>query len=348
MQIGTGHFMRCLALAGALGRAGAACHFVCRHALDYLRGMALEAGHGFESLEPAPFEDAGDLPHSAWLRTTQSIDAGHTLGALAGRRRDLLVVDHYALDARWESTLRDAAHRILVIDDLADRRHDCDALLDQNYFPDMEARYEGKVPRDCRLMLGPSYALLRDEFPKLRESMRVRRGPVRRILVLMGGVDASNQTEKAIAAIARLQGRPLQVDVVIGKQHPARERLEHLCGRYGFSLHVQTAELAGLMSLADLAVGAAGSSSWERCCLGLPTICVGLAVNQMAMAEGLQSLGAVVNLGNAAEVSVEDLAASLLRLIDEPDRLASLSLAASRLVDGKGAERVCEQLMSVA
>lgn len=348
LQIGTGHFMRCLALAAALKRAGTRCQFICRHSLDHLRAMAVEAGHGFETLKPARFADAGDLPHSAWLQTSQEIDAEHTLRALSGLRCDWLVVDHYAIDAQWESSLRNAASGTLVIDDLADRRHDCTALLDQNVFPDMDTRYVGKVPGNCQLMLGPSFALLRGEFATLRSTMRIRKGPVRRILVLMGGVDAENQTGKAIEAVARLRGRSFEVDVVVGKQHPARDGLEELCRQYGFRLHVQTTHIAALMTQADLAVGAAGSSSWERCCLALPTICLGLAAHQVAMAEGLQSLGAVVSLGNAADVSVEDLTASLLSLVEQPERLASLSTAASRLVDGRGAERVCQRLMSAA
>lgn len=340
--------MRCWALAASLRRAGARCHFVYRHALDHLRKMVSNGGYGFDLLGAARIEDAGDLPHSAWLQTSQGIDAEQTLRALSGRRWDWLVVDHYALDARWESALRKAAAGILVIDDLADRQHDCTVLLDQNFYQDMDTRYLEKVPSNCQLLLGPSYALLREEFSKLRASMRMRHGPVNRILVLMGGVDADNQTEKAIQAIAGLQGRSFEVDVVVGMQHPARDKLETMCKRHGFRYHIQTPDVAALMAAADLSIGAAGSSSWERCCLGLPTICFAQSAHQMAMAEGLETRGAVVNLGNAANVSVEDLSRALLSLVDRPERLASLSIASSSLVDGKGADRVCQRLLSAA
>lgn len=348
VQIGTGHVMRCLALAAALKRAGARCHFVCRHAPDHLREMIGSWGHGLDLLDSARFEDPGELPYSAWLQTSQAIDAEQSLRALSGRRWDWLVVDHYALDARWESALRNAAAGVLVIDDLADRQHQCTVLLDQNIYPDMDTRYLKMVPSHCQLLLGPRHALLREEFSRLHESVRVRQGPVRRIMVLMGGVDADNQTEKAIQAIVRLQGRSFEVDVVAGMQHPAREKLASLCTRHGFRYHLQTPDVAGLMAAADVSIGAAGSSSWERCCLGLPTICIALSAHQVAMAEGLQARGAVLNLGDAANASVADLARALASLVDRPERLASLSTAASALVDGKGADRVCQRLLGDA
>lgn len=344
-KIGTGHFMRCLTLAAALKRVGARCHFVCRHALDHLQAMAVEAGHGFDLLESTPIENSGGLVHSAWLGTSQETDARQTFRALSGDQWDWLVVDHYALDACWESALRSAVPNILVIDDLADRQHDCTALLDQNLYPDMDTRYCGKVPSHCRVLLGPSYALLREEFRKLRDNARVRQGNVSRILVMMGGVDAVNDTAKAIRAIARLRDRSFLVDVIVGEGHPARDALQAMCKDHGFQLHVQTADVALFMAAADLAIGAAGSSSWERCCMGLPTICISQAAHQLRLAEGLESRGAVVNLGDSAGVSDEDLASALSSLIEQPAHVAALSVAAARLVDGKGAERVSQRLM---
>lgn len=348
VQIGTGHFMRCLTLAAAFKHAGARCHFVCRHALGHLRAMAVEAGHGFDLLESTPIEDHGGLVHSAWLGTSQEADARQTFRALSSARWDWLVVDHYSLDACWESALRSAVPNILVIDDLADRQHDCTALLDQNLYLDMDTRYCGKVPSHCHMLLGPSYALLREEFRKLRDNARVRHGKVSRILVMMGGVDAANDTAKAIRAIARAPERSFVVDVIVGEGHPARDALQAMCKDHGFQLHVQTADVAPLMAAADLAIGAAGSSSWERCCMSLPTICVGQAAHQLRLAEGLELRGAVMNLGDSANVSEEDLASALTSLIERPAQVAALSAAAGRLVDGKGAERVRQRLMDAA
>lgn len=345
-QIGTGHFMRCLVLADALKRAGLRIRFVSRHMPDHLHEMLDAHGHGCVLLGDVPSgERADELPHSAWLGASQASDARQTLQALEGCHWDWLVVDHYALDARWEAALRRAAGRILVIDDLADRCHDCNLLLDQNLHADMVSRYKDKVPENFRLLLGPGYALLREEFRRLRASLRMRDGSVKRILVLMGGVDAGNQTEKAMHAIAKLPGRSFEVDVVIGLQHPAPESIEAACRRFGFQLHVQTRNVAELMAAADLSIGAAGSSSWERCCLGLPALCLTHAANQVALAQGLQARGAIVSVGNAAEVSTADLSQALSSLLRQPERLRSLSLASASLVDGAGAERVRAHLL---
>jgi UDP-2,4-diacetamido-2,4,6-trideoxy-beta-L-altropyranose hydrolase len=348
-EIGTGHLMRCLTLASSLKKKGAQTRFTSRYMPKHLRDLIGTRGHDLVCFDDARRTDPVDeLSHSGWLGTSQHADALDTTRVLSDCVWDWLVVDHYALDKRWETALHGVAMRVMVIDDLADRVHECEVLLDQNFLFDMDVRYDGKVPSHCHLLLGPCYALLREEFSKLRASMRMRHGPVYRILVLMGGVDADNQTEKAIQAIARLQGRSFEVDVVVGMQHPARDKLETMCKRHGFRYHIQTPNVAALMAAADVAIGAAGSSSWERCCLGLPTICLAQAAHQMAMAEGLEARGAVVNLGNAAKVSVEDLSGALLSLVDRPERLASLSIASSSLVDGKGADRVCQYLLSAA
>ena len=343
-QIGTGHFMRCLTLASFLQDAGASCAFFCRHALDYLRAMAISAGHTFHPLDAVAFEDASDTAHSSWLHTRQSVDAEQTLRAMSATRWNWIVVDHYALDAGWEAAVGKSC-QVFVIDDLADREHACRMLLDQNLYPDANTRYREKVPSNCQLLLGPSYALLRREFIDRRVSTRQRTGAVRRILIQMGGVDADNQTAKAIEAVASLRDGSKTVDVVVGKQHPALDELKTLCRRYGYRLYVQTAEVATLIAAADLAIGAAGSSSWERCCLGLPTICIGQAANQTAIAKGLQEHGAVVNLGDATAVSVARLAQAVQDMVARPESLAAASAAASRLVDGRGAERVLQQLM---
>ena len=162
-QIGTGHFMRCLTLADALKQHGAKIRFASRHMPEYLRDMLVVKGHEFMLLDSSPSDAISDgLSHANWLGTSQHADAQDTVQALSGQTWDWLIVDHYALDARWESALRQTAKNIFVIDDIADRQHDCDVLLDQNLYADMDSRYTGKVPAHCQLLLGPRYALLRD------------------------------------------------------------------------------------------------------------------------------------------------------------------------------------------
>ncbi|RME63691.1 MAG: UDP-2,4-diacetamido-2,4,6-trideoxy-beta-L-altropyranose hydrolase, partial [Alphaproteobacteria bacterium] len=158
--IGTGHVGRCLTLAAALRDAGGDALFLCRAHDGHLNAKIEEAGFPVLSL-PKRNDTDDDLAHSHWLGATQADDAKASIAALAGHRIDWLVVDHYGLDARWESALRRHAHRILAIDDLADRSHDCDLLLDQNFFLDAASRYDGLLPDHCRPLLGPRYAVLR-------------------------------------------------------------------------------------------------------------------------------------------------------------------------------------------
>lgn len=292
-KIGTGHFMRCLTLADALKQRGAQIRFVSRHMPDYLRDMLAAKGHEFAPLDGISSEEtADDTSYAHWLGVRQAQDATDTMHALSDQPWDWLVVDHYALDARWEKVLRNIARGILVIDDIADRQHDCDVLLDQNFYADMDTRYTGKVPAHCQLLLGPRYALLREEFRLIREQVKPRTGPVKGVLVFFGGVDADNYTGRALKVLINIGIPDLHVGVVIGSQHPCREQIEFECVQHGFTCHVQTNRMAELMAAADLAIGAGGSATWERCCLGLPTLTICVADNQRkqiadAASEGL-------------------------------------------------------------
>ncbi|RTY34217.1 UDP-2,4-diacetamido-2,4,6-trideoxy-beta-L-altropyranose hydrolase [Chlorobium phaeovibrioides] len=292
-QIGTGHFMRCLTLAQNLHFRGVAIRFVSRLLPEYLCDMLSERGYECILLDGASSDSlTDDLSHSHWLACSQQRDAQDCEQALADRTWEWLIVDHYALDARWESALRKRAKHIFVIDDIADRQHDCDILLDQNFYADMGGRYSGKVPPHCRLLLGPQYALLRDEFRRQRVDVKVRIGPVKRVLVFFGGIDAENYTGRAIDVLSHTKRNGLLVDVVIGIQHPFREQIESSCSEHKFTCYVQTGSISELMAKADLAIGAGGSATWERCCLGLPTIAIATAANQLtqvgdAAGEGL-------------------------------------------------------------
>lgn len=317
--------MRCLSLADALVRRGALLRFVCRGLPPAYADLVRGGGHELAELTGPAAEDASatrrELSRESW---------------------DWLIVDHYGLDARWESAVRPCAGHTLVIDDLADRNHDCDVLLDQNVLSPERSPYANRVPRDCRLLLGPKYALLRREFRRLRDSSIAARRSLRRLLILMGGMDAGNETEKAIRAVARIPGRPFEVDVVVGGAHPAIASVRAASARSGYRCHVQSADVAALMASADLAIGGCGTTSWERCCLGLPAITMTLAANQEPIAQALARRGAILHLGKASEVDEGTLMQAILDLCGDEPRLAEMSAASRELVDGEGAERVCE------
>lgn len=337
--------MRCLTLADALKQRGAQTRFVSRQMPEHLRDMLTEKEHEFMPLNSRPSKEAADdLAHAHWLGTSQAQDATDTIHALSNQTWDWLVVDHYALDIRWESALRQMAENILVIDDLADRQHDCNVLLDQNFYADAETRYVGKVPEHCQLLLGPRYALLREEFQQLREQVKPRKGPVKRVLVFFGGVDTDNFTGRAIEALENIGIEVLYVDVVIGAQHPHREQIESACAKHQFDCHVQTNRMAELMAAADLAIGASGSATWERCCLGLPALTVSLADNQTNIAKSLGLLGAAQYIGSKDIASVAVIHKAILDLLQNRNQVEVLSEKAYSIVDGLGVDRLCEVL----
>ena len=298
LEIGTGHVMRCLTLARAAREAGAACRFVTR-ALPGHMGDRI-ADEGFDvTLLPAPggAPPGGPPVHAHWAGVPWAEDAGETRAALAPAPPGWLVVDHYAFDARWQRAACPAGTRLMVIDDLADRPHDGDLLLDQN-LGHAAADYDGLVPERCTRLIGPRYALLRPEFAEMRAAAlarRARRQGLRRLLVTMGGVDRANATSVVLEA---LRGAPLPDDlriiVVMGGQAPSLERVQALAAEMprATEVVVNVADMAARMAQADLAIGAGGGTTWERCALGLPSIIVETADNQAGIAGALAGAGA--------------------------------------------------------
>lgn len=352
-EMGMGHLMRCLSLARDLADDGARVFFLLRSHAAHLTGLVEDEGHAVRLLpDPdrrpdAPVADG--TAHASWLPTTWQKDAEQTLAEIDRIGPiDWLIVDHYALDARWERMHHAQAPRILAIDDLADRDHDCDILLDQNLALDAERRYRGRLPAACRPLLGTAYALLRREFARWRESLPERTGKVDRILVCYGGSDPGNETAKALAAIKSLSLPRLAVDVAIGLSNPHTDSIAALCREMPLAeLHRGADNMAELMAQADLAIGAGGVMSWERCCLALPTIAVGIADNQTGALTALAGCGAVAYLGSASSVTADQIAATLWSMLDDPARTRAMGLVARTLVDGLGTSRVREAMRAV-
>ena len=354
LVMGTGHAMRCLTLAEALRTQGAQCHFICRAHPGNL--IATIRQHGFAVTEfsagAADFKPKSDgrvpLPaHSQWLGCDWQTDAWQTLEIVQEIKPGWLIVDHYALDLPWEDALAAHAHKLFVIDDLADRSHRCDMLLDQNWFgEDTPERYRNLVPSYCKCQLGPEYALLKLEYAQLRESMPPRDGTVRRMLVFLGGSDATNQTSKVLEALMEPSFAHLQVDVVIGQNHPDIECVAaQAATRPGTTLYQDLPTLAPLMVRADLMISAGGSTTWERMCLGLPAIVISVAANQTPPNLALANAGYIVFLGDKNEVSSPDIAKAITRCLESPAALKAQSRLCQKLVAGDGAQMICQQLL---
>jgi UDP-2,4-diacetamido-2,4,6-trideoxy-beta-L-altropyranose hydrolase len=314
--LGTGHVMRCAALGLRLAGHGAQVHFACAALPPAIEEWLCERGFGVHLMEGiAPGDEAGDLRQSASL-------------ASALPSIDLLVVDNYGLGYDWEHGMRAYAARILVIDDLADRDHDCDLLLDQNLRHNAAYRYTNRVPSTARQFIGPRYALLRPEFddPGL---LRRRDGIVRRLLVFFGGTDPGNQSGKLLEALSDLGSAVPASTVVLGPAHPDRESAHQSAASLpNVILKNATTEMARLMSEADLAIGTCGIAAWERCLLGVPSLVVVTAENQREDAEILDRLGAVKNLGDAEAVTARQWTDALRRAMDDQSGLKAMGLAA--------------------
>ena len=338
-EIGTGHFMRCLCLADGLHQRGAAIRFVSRLLPAHLCDMLTERGYELISL------DLGRAGGGGVGRVSGvDADAQESALALAPGPWDWLVVDHYGLDARWEASLRDVAVRLLVIDDLANRPHDCDVLVDQNLYADTDRRYAGRVPEHCEMLLGPSYALLRDEFRRARAEASPRAGHVTRVFVSFGGADSGNRTALAVEVLAACGLAFASVDVVIGAGHTHRGDIETACRRHGFHCHVQSSRLAELMAAADLAVGAGGTTVWERCCMGLPAIVLPSTANQDAMVAEAARRGLLYDPDGGAPATAAALAVHIRALADNVRLREMLSHNGLQAVDGRGVERVMRVL----
>ncbi len=360
LTIGSGHVMRCRTLARELQRRGAAITFLSRRQPGDLISM-LEQEFPVLALPQLPLTATqtsegqplqGRELYGAWLGCSQNQDAADCLQALALagiRGASWLVVDHYGLDATWETQLLgglagDAVPRLLVIDDLADRAHQADLLLDQNFFGEAtDARYAGLVPEHCRQLLGPHYALLGPHYAQLHPLVPPRT-ELRRLLVFFGGVDPANLTGRALEALLAPELAHLAVDVVLGLQSPHRQAVAELVARRPHTtLHDPLPSLAGLIVRADLAIGAGGATTWERACLGLPSLVVAIADNQLPFAVALDQVGAIQLLGDAASVTVEQIVQALLAALPG----AWPRACGHGLTDGWGAARVATALLGL-
>lgn len=319
--LGGGHIFRCLTLADALAANGWRCTFVCKA--------------GTREAVPA----LGRSRHT--IVDLRSSDESDFLKALLSSGADLLVVDHYGIDARVEAACRPSVGRILVLDDGPRREHDCDMLLDQNLGV-QSTDYRGLVPNYCRVLTGPSYALLRPQFRKARREAIVRRSETStplRLLISLGASDPMNITSRVVAASA---GLPLEIDVVLSSDCDQRETIQDIASQADLNvkIHTDVADMATLMSSADLAVGAGGSTSWERCCLGLPSLLLVLADNQRRVAETLSLAGAASVTGTAEHFSEAKLTGELRELIADARKLYTMAMCAASICDGCGTQRV--------
>lgn len=349
-QIGHGHLYRCLVLADTLRDHGFECHFLCRPHNGFPASLVLERGHVLHTMPAATGEMPGDAAQDdGWLGVSWQQDANDCIGVLTGlvAKPEWLVVDHYSIDRRWEAAMGGRCGRVLAIDDLADRPHTCSILLDQT-LGRRPMDYAALVPASCEVLAGTGFALLQSQYRRHRgESLERRRGHVaNNLLVSMGGVDAADATGSVLRSLADGELPPsTRIAVVLGHDAPWCEQVKALARRlpWSVSVHEGVAEMAPLLVATDLAIGAAGGSAWERCCLGVPAIVLVLADNQRAVAEALHREGAAVRVECSGVGAIAELVGGLLA---SGQRLEAMSARAAELVDGRGADRVVARMLA--
>ncbi len=348
--MGSGHVMRCIALGDTFAENGSEVSFICRelegHLCDFMENRGLKV-YRLPPPKKTLSKEIGSIRHKDWLGVPLEEDCMQTEEILRTiPTPDWLILDHYALDVKWENFVRRYVRKILVIDDLADRAHDCDILLDQNVSESHANIYQQLTPKNCEIILGPRYSLLRSEFRKKRSTMRQRDGKIKRILISFGMIDQTNETFKTLKVIESLQEKNFSCDVVVGQQNWHKNEIENFCKQLPHTrFHFQVDYLSELIAAADLAIGASGSTHWERCCLGLPSLLISVAFNQESIGKTSQENGTGIYLGTSEEVTSERIANEIKNLFTDSKRMLDLSRNAKAIVDGEGALRVYDRML---
>jgi UDP-2,4-diacetamido-2,4,6-trideoxy-beta-L-altropyranose hydrolase len=331
-RIGTGHLVRCLTLADELKRRGAHLRFLCGSLPDHCAHLVTRRGH---ELVQIPSDPLG----------SELVDAEYSAAALADRRWEWVVVDNYALGAAWETVMRALSARVFVIDDLANRNHDCDALLDQNYLPEGATRYLGKVPASCELFVGPEFALLHPDYRRHRQTLKARQGRARRLLVFFGGTDPEQMTELSLAALSSPGLSDLSVEFVCPGEPSRLRQFETLAAkRPNTVVHGARPSLADLMAQSDLFLGGGGTTTWERMCLGLPSLVITMAENQRQVVDCLAARGLVRLVGRSDTVTVDRIRDILLEEIQRDRPFVAID-EIMRLCDGLGTTRTVDAML---
>ncbi|MDD5560622.1 MAG: UDP-2,4-diacetamido-2,4,6-trideoxy-beta-L-altropyranose hydrolase [Candidatus Omnitrophica bacterium] len=327
-EIGSGHLIRCLALANILVERGLHVSFICRR-----------LNKGFESLINKNgcdiFYIEDDSPQAIKKICTNNSGPSY------------LVIDNYGLNIEWEKAIRPFVDKVMVIDDMGSREHICDFLLDQNLYKGLEDHYKSLVSGNCQMLLGPRFALLRKEFAIARQKTRVRSGLIKKILIFFGGSDMKNITKNILEGVFLLKRQEIAVNLVIGVDNPNKTELQHLIKDKAtvFCYH-NVENIAELMLESDLFIGSAGIATWERCCLGLPSMVMTVTENQARIIEYLARNEILDYLGDAQDVTATDIRDRIDYFLSNSEILKRYSEASFKLVDGLGVQRCANAMFS--
>ncbi|WP_088013976.1 UDP-2,4-diacetamido-2,4,6-trideoxy-beta-L-altropyranose hydrolase [Gottfriedia acidiceleris] len=337
-EIGTGHVMRCLTLANLFTKFGINIIFICRDLPGNINHLIVDRGY---KLCVLPYlttkQQHKKLKNSyeAWLKVDWKTDVLQTVKIMmSDPSSSCLIIDHYSIDSKWENLFyRMTGKEIIVIDDLANRSHFCHIILDQN-ISNRKDRYDDLIPKSCVKFLGLPYVILREEFMNEKINLRKRSGNIRRILVFFGGSDPTSETLKTIQVLKNRVYSDIHIDIVVGDSNKNNETIRSFCSEVpNFYFHCQINNISELMGLADLSIGAGGTTTWERCYLGLPTLTIATADNQIEIINLVNEKGAICHLGESSKVTAAKIEQELNMLIKNPLKVAKMSQTALDLMD---------------
>ena len=336
LDVGLGHVMRCFALAEFIKNMNFNVYFISKKIKGNISRNIENNGYRVFHLDSKLIKSSKPNWKIDALKTSKIIQHFKN-------QKNLLLVDNYGLSEKWETTLKSIVDKIVVIDDFSNRSHNCNLFIDQNLHTSKK-KINKKIPKNCKKLLGPKYALLRKEFILSRKIVKKRSGKINRILISFGGSDEKNQTLKVIKKIV---DEKINVDVIVGEPNKNKTKIKKICSRMeNFTYYQQPKNIAKIMKKADLAIGAGGIITWERCCLGLPSIVAIVSKNQEDATNAVSKKGCLINLGRVEQLTSEDYLNAIRNLNSR--KLIRMHKKCLELVDGKGTERVAKQISLIA
>ena len=333
-KIGYGHLIRCLALADTLKKSFKI-NFICTNLNGNLISQICK-----KNFEVFRFNTKSQ-------RINVKKDAEKTISIIKKYRnkKSLLILDSYILSQEWENRVKPYVKRLIVIDDLMDRKHSCDLIIDQNLHTQMNSLYINSVPKNCVKLLGPDYAILRNQFIAQRKYAKIRSLPLKNILVSFGGSDNENHTLHALTSLKKLNS-DVNVNVVTGTANIGKKIIKNFCKKnFNYNYFEQVENMAKLMQVADLCIGSSGTTTWERCCVGLPAIAIVASNDQKDIASAVSKNKCIINLGKIKKSDNVNYVRLMKNL--KNNELQNMSRNCMKLVDGKGAARISKYIFSM-
>ena len=330
-ELGFGHLNRCLIFAKIFQKKKIKVHFICKNLKGNLTSEIKAKGFNIHLIKN--------------LKNSIHYDYQNTRKILKKYEGDIsyLVIDNYDWSKKYEKKLRTIVKKIMIIDDLANREHDCDLILDQNFYVDFKHRYDKLVPKNCQKLLGPRFVLLRKEFLTSRRKMKISR--LKKIFISFGGQDTSNETIKVLRAIKNSKLEYETINFVIRKSNKNLKRLKILSKEMnGIKIFTVVNKISKIMENSDLSIGAGGSMTWERAYLGIPTIVSIISKNQLEITNTMEKKGCIYNMGWARDVTISDYE-KIFQKIKIKD-LNTMSGKNKKLVDGRGISRINKKIFS--